>query len=102
MSERREKIKVGITHGDANGIGYEVILKAFSDGKMLELCIPIIYGSKKYSGAYESKLKIENFPLFIIENSDDAKMNKVNLIDCCEDQEELTIGKPTNSAGKAA
>jgi 4-hydroxythreonine-4-phosphate dehydrogenase len=47
MSEKIEKIKVGITHGDFNGIGYEVILKAFSDSKMLELCTPVIYGSKK-------------------------------------------------------
>jgi len=102
MSEKRDKIKVGITHGDPNGIGYEVILKAFSDSKMLDLCTPVIYGSKKYSAEHKAKLKMENFPFFIIENSDDAKTNKVNLVDCCEDQEELTIGEPTNWSGKVA
>lgn len=102
MGEKREKIKVGITHGDANGIGYEVILKAFSDSKMLDLCTPIVYGSKKYSAAHKSKLKMENFPFFVIENLEGAKRNKVNLMDCCDDQEELTIGEPTNSSGKAA
>ncbi|MBK22250.1 MAG: 4-hydroxythreonine-4-phosphate dehydrogenase PdxA [Flavobacteriales bacterium] len=102
MSEKREKIKIGITHGDANGIGYEVILKAFSDSKMLDLCTPIIYGSKKYSAEHKEKLKMQNSPFFIIKNSDDAKRNKVNLIDCCDDQEELTIGEPTNSSGKSA
>ena len=45
MEERL--IKVGITHGDINGIGYEVILKTFSDTRMAELCTPIIYGSSK-------------------------------------------------------
>ena len=39
------KIKVGITHGDINGIGYEVILKTLGDSEMLELCTPIVYGS---------------------------------------------------------
>ena len=41
------KIRIGITQGDINGVGYEVILKTFSDPTMLELCTPIIYGSPK-------------------------------------------------------
>ena len=41
------KIRIGITQGDINGVGYEVILKAFADPVMLELCTPIIYGSPK-------------------------------------------------------
>lgn len=45
MEERL--IKVGITHGDINGIGYEVILKTFSDARVAELCTPVIYGSSK-------------------------------------------------------
>ena len=43
------KIRVGITHGDINGVGYEVILKTFSDPTMLELCTPVVYGSPKVS-----------------------------------------------------
>lgn len=50
MSER--KIKIGITHGDTNGIGYEVILKALEDPRMLELCTPVIYGSAKIAATY--------------------------------------------------
>ncbi len=102
MGEKREKIKVGITHGDVNGIGYEVILKVFTDSTMLDLCTPIIYGSKKYSAEHKSNLKMENFPFFFIEKSEDAKRNKVNLIDCCDDQEELSLGDSTISSGKAA
>ncbi len=42
------KIRVGITQGDINGVGYEVILKTFADPVMLELCTPIIYGSLRW------------------------------------------------------
>ena len=52
--ENNRKIRVGITHGDINGIGYEVILKAFEDPAMAELCIPIVYGSPKVA-AYHRK-----------------------------------------------
>ena len=46
MSENR-KIRVAITHGDTNGIGYELIFKTFAEQEMLELCTPVIYGSPK-------------------------------------------------------
>ncbi len=52
-------IRVGITHGDINGIGYEVILKTFSDQRMTELCVPIIYGSSKVA-AYHRKASSES------------------------------------------
>ena len=42
-----KKIRIGITQGDANGIGYELILKTFADAELLELCTPIVYGSPK-------------------------------------------------------
>ena len=45
--EQNNRIKIGITQGDVNGIGYEVILKTFDEPEMLELCTPIIYGSPK-------------------------------------------------------
>ena len=47
----RRKIRVGITHGDINGVGYEVILKAFSEPEMMELCTPVVYGSPKVAGS---------------------------------------------------
>lgn len=102
MSEKKEKIKIGITQGDVNGIGYEVILKAFSDLNMLDLCTPIVYGSKKYSAEHKNFLKMEDFMFFFIENAKEAKQNAVNLIDCCDDYDELNIGEPTYSSGKAA
>ena len=56
MEEKR--IRIGITHGDINGVGYEVILKAFSDPVMLELCTPIVYGSPKVAAYHRKALDL--------------------------------------------
>ena len=53
------KIRVAITHGDTNGIGYEVILKALEDPMMLELCTPIIYGSPKVAAYHRKAMELE-------------------------------------------
>jgi 4-hydroxythreonine-4-phosphate dehydrogenase len=47
MSQKEENIKVGISIGDLNGIGCEIILKCFEDSRMLEICTPIIFGNPK-------------------------------------------------------
>ena len=54
-----KKIRVAITHGDTNGIGYEVILKTFADQEMLELCTPIIYGSPKVAAYHRKMLNLQ-------------------------------------------
>ena len=55
MEKEERLIKVGITHGDINGVGYEVILKTFADSRIAEMCIPVIYGSSKVA-AYHRKV----------------------------------------------
>lgn len=57
--EDNNKIRVGITHGDINGVGYEVILKTFADPTMLELCTPIIYGSPKVAAYHRKAMDIQ-------------------------------------------
>ena len=54
MSDK--KFKIGITHGDTNGIGYEVILKALEDNRLLELCTPVVYGSAKAAAFYRKTM----------------------------------------------
>ena len=51
------KIKIGITHGDANGIGYEVIVKSLCDPRICELCTPVVYGSAKAAGFYKKQIE---------------------------------------------
>ena len=73
------KIRVAITHGDTNGIGYELILKAFENPAMLELCTPIIYGSPKVASFHRKALELET-PYVVINNAEDAQDGKLNLL----------------------
>ena len=73
------KIRVAITHGDTNGIGYEIILKAFADSGMLEMCTPIIYGSPKIATYHRNTLQLET-PLSIISKAEDAHPDKLNML----------------------
>ena len=99
MEER--KIRVAITQGDTNGVGYEVILKVFSDPAMLELCTPIIYGSAKIAAYHKKVLNLEtNFN--IIQSAEEARNNKVNLLSCFEDEVKIELGQPSEEAGQAA
>ena len=77
--EDNNKIRVGITHGDINGVGYEVILKTFADPTMLELCTPIIYGSPKVAAYHRKAMDIQaNFS--IINSADDAMTYWLQLL----------------------
>ena len=77
--EERSKIRVGITHGDMNGVGYEVIQKAFSDPTMFELCMPIVYGSPKVAAYHRKALNLQtNFS--IINSAEEAQNDKLNIL----------------------
>ena len=97
----QNKIKIGITHGDVNGIGYEVILKAFEDPTMLELCTPIIYGSPKIMTYHRKALELET-SFTIIGSAAEAVHGKLNVVNCCDDEVKVELGKPNKEAGKAA
>lgn len=95
------KIRVGITQGDVNGIGYEVILKTFEDPTMLELCTPIIYGSPKVAAYHRKALNLStNFS--IINTASDASYNKLSVLNCGNDDVKVELSKPDVEAGKAA
>ncbi|HJH64858.1 MAG TPA: 4-hydroxythreonine-4-phosphate dehydrogenase PdxA [Bacteroides mediterraneensis] len=95
------KIRVGITHGDINGVGYEVILKTFSDPTMLELCTPVVYGSPKVAAYHRKAMEIPtNFS--IVNTAEDAQDGRVNVVNCIEEELKVELSKPTPEAGKAA
>lgn len=96
-----DKIRVGITHGDINGIGYEVILKSFEDSTMLELCTPIVYGSPKVA-AYHRKAIDSPTNFCIINTASELQHGKLNIINCVEDEVKVELSKPTLESGKAA
>ncbi len=95
------KIRVGITQGDINGVGYEVILKAFSDPAMLDLCTPIIYGSPKVAAYHRKAMNIStNFS--IINSAEEALPERVNIVNCSSEELKVELSKPTVEAGAAA
>ena len=95
------KIRVAITHGDTNGVGYEVIFKVFDDPTVLELFTPIIYGSPKVAAYHGKVLDFE--PQFnIINNVREAKDGRVNLLTTFDDEVKIDLGFPTPEAGEAA
>lgn len=97
----QRKIRVAITHGDTNGVGYEVIFKAFADPTMLELCTPIVYGSPKVAAYHRKALNIEaNFT--IINKAADAIDNKLNMLTVFDEEIKVELGKPSEESGAAA
>jgi len=95
------KIRVAITHGDTNGIGYEVILKAFEDPMMLELCTPIIYGAPKVAAFHRKAMQLET-PYTIIKNAEEAHADKLNLLATFDDELKVEFGQPTEESAQAA
>lgn len=95
-------IKVGITQGDINGIGYEVILKTFADSRMTEMCIPILYGSTRVATYYRKNLELQPIAINQINNANEAVENKLNIVNCISDEVKVEIGQSTPAAGDAA
>ncbi|MCZ4695641.1 4-hydroxythreonine-4-phosphate dehydrogenase PdxA [Ancylomarina euxinus] len=96
------KIKVGITQGDINGIGYEVIIKTLMDPRILELCTPIIYGSPKVAAYHKKALDIEEFSLNNVKTAQESHPKRINIINCTDENIKVELGKSTSSAGIAS
>ena len=95
-------IKIGITIGDINGIGPEVIIKALSNPKLLEYFTPIIYGSYKVLSYHKNIVENSDIVFHSIQHPGQAVENKINLINCWDDNITITLGRPTADGGKYA
>ena len=99
---QNNKIKVGITQGDINGIGYEVILKTLSDPRITEICTPVVYGSSKVLAYHRKAL---NFPPLNFNIAADALSvlpSRLNIINCMDEEVRVELSKPTPQGGEAA
>mgnify|MGYP000527105759 CR=1 FL=1 len=74
------RLNVGITHGDVNGISYELIIKLLAENRICELCVPILYGSPKVAAYYRKVLNVENFSLNTIREPGEANGKRSNII----------------------
>ncbi len=100
--EESRKIRVGITQGDINGIGYEVILKLLSDSRISELCTPIVYGSAKVAAYHRKAMELPTVNFNIVNTAAEAMEGKVNLVTCVDDEVKVELAHSTRSAGEAA
>lgn len=98
---KSNNIRLAITHGDINGVGYEVILKTFSDSRMYEHCTPILYGSTKVA-SYHKKLlgqQHQEMAFSAILDANQHKDRKFNVVNLTNDEVKIDIGKSTEIAG---
>lgn len=102
MSENKI-LRIGITLGDLNGIGTEVIIKTLLDGRMSELCTPVVYGSAKAIAHYKRTIEGgDTFTMNVITSAREAKTRKNNLIDLTSDQQQIEPGHASAESSKAA
>jgi len=94
--------KIGITHGDLNGISYEVIIKTLADQKILEICTPVVYGSAKVTNYYRKLLEMNDFSFQFIKNAQQATPKRPNLIIISDEEIKITMGESSAVAGKMA
>jgi 4-hydroxythreonine-4-phosphate dehydrogenase len=97
-----DKPKIGISIGDANGIGPEVILKTLSDARINEFCTPIIYGSSSTLAYHRKTIEGNNFNPYLIKDVREMNHNRVNLINCWQETIRITLGEPSEETGKYA
>jgi 4-hydroxythreonine-4-phosphate dehydrogenase len=97
-----EKIIVGISQGDINGIGLEVIIKTFLDPQMLEVCTPVIFGSNKTASFHRKALNIEDFSFNLIKDISEINHKRANIINVYEDDVVIELGAQTEAGGKYA
>lgn len=97
-----DKIVVGITHGDINGIGYEVLIKTLSDSRINELCVPVVYGSPKVAAYHRKALNIENFAFNQVKDITEINSKRSNIINCMDENVRVELGKSTEYGGSGA
>lgn len=96
-----DKIKLGISIGDINGIGLEVIIKALSAQHLIEICTPVIYGSSKVI-SYHKNIVDADFNFHSIRSVDQLLEDKINIVNCWQENVNITLGKASQEGGEYA
>lgn len=97
-----DKLKIGITVGDINGIGLEVIIKSLLDNRVLEFFTPIVYGNTKVASFHRKALGVNDFSFNVINDPEQANPKRANMINCWQEDVKITLGEENEIGGKYA
>jgi len=97
-----QKIKIGISIGDCNGVGTEVILKAFSDSRLFDFCIPVVYGSAKILSYYKKALDLESLQHQQLKEGQPPHAKVLNVVNCLDENIIINVGQPSPQSGEGA
>lgn len=98
----QSKPRIGITMGDINGIGPEVVIKALADNRILNMVTPVLYGSSRVISYYKKLFNIEEFNYTQVKTKGQFQHKGINVVNCWEESVEIIPGKPSKETGKAA
>lgn len=98
--EQDERYKIGISQGDINGIGYEVIIKTLANPRVLEMCTPVVYGSSKVASYHRKTLDIPDFNLNLVKNAEAAILRRSNIVNVYDKEVKIDLGISTEIAGQ--
>lgn len=96
------RLIVGLTQGDVNGIAYEVLIKMMAENRICEVCTPVLFGSSKVAAYHRKALNIENFSLNSIQKAQEANPKRCNIINCVDDAIKVDLGQETPESDEAA
>lgn len=102
MHKPRKVLRIGITIGDLNGIGPEIVIRAFNETKLKELCTPIIYGSSRVLNVYRKLLHVEKFSYNVVQHPNQATPRKISVIEAVTNGDRVEPGIPSQVAGMGA
>ena len=97
-----DKLVVGLSHGDVNGVSYELIIKMMADNKICDICTPLLFGSSKVAAYHRKALDIENFTLNSIQKPRELNSKRCNIINCVNDEIKVDLGQETPESDEAA
>jgi 4-hydroxythreonine-4-phosphate dehydrogenase len=101
-TDKKNKPILGITVGDINGIGLEVILKALSHRKVIDICVPVIYGSSKVVSYHKNIVALDEVTFYSQRNAERLHFEKINVVNVWNDNVNITLGRATDLGGKYA
>lgn len=101
-AEKEKRIRIGITHGDMNGISYEIIIKTLQDQRLMELYTMVVYGSSKVASYHRKALNINDFNFNLVKKADQAHPRRPNIVNVHDEEIKIDLGKSTSIAGELA